>query len=47
MKKEDYEQSGSSVVPVDIEFIPEFVCVEFRSKLKLQVAFFRSRYRCS
>lgn len=42
MRKEDYQ--SNSGLPVDIVFVPEALHIDFKEKIKLQIAFYRSRY---
>lgn len=42
MRKEDYQ--SNSGFPVDIVFVPEALHIDFQEKIKLQIAFYRSRY---
>lgn len=41
MKKEDYQ--STSAFPIDIVFVPEAFHVDFKEKIKLQIAFYRSK----
>lgn len=45
MRKEDYHSTAGC--PVDIVFIPEAFQIDFKEKIKLQIAFYRSTYQTS
>jgi hypothetical protein len=46
MTREESNNQNPSLVPIDLEFIPEEIEVGFKEKLKLQIAFYRSMIIC-
>lgn len=41
MRMEDYKSTNNGV-PIDLQFIPEALQIDFKDKLKFQIAFYRS-----